>query len=85
MKRSRPILVAFLTFAVLAFAVNSAVDPELTRHETLTEYCLLMKPDRLYKKFSLEFECVMKVSIFGNKVNLNDLSLSSTSNKKKLF
>jgi len=69
MKKGRLLLVALVTFAALAVVVDTSVDPGLIRHELLLEYCSQMKQDRIYKKFRLEFDCIMKVSVFQTKVN----------------
>ena len=72
-------LVVLLTVVAPMLEAGTVFDPDLMRHETLIEYCNRMKQDRLYKKFRLEDDCVMKVSVFQDKVRLIFYSKNSLS------
>lgn len=52
-------------------------DTSQMRHAMLTEYCQMIKNERIYKTEDLEKTCVMKVSFFNSRVSFHySLSLA---------
>jgi hypothetical protein len=50
---------------------NMDINPSRIRHEVLKSYCQMVKREPFYQREDLENACVMKVSVFNNKVSLS--------------